>query len=310
MNILLTFDDGYCKHAAATIASLTYNNPGAHHFFIVADKLSDEHLAALRQCAPKCQIDFIRIDISKFKQLPIGKGTANQYISIAAYFRLLALDLLPKDLDRILYLDCDIIVNGNLEVFYLSEFKSSVCLLALEENPLLAKSCCERLGYDNAYSYFNSGVLLLNLPEIYRAYNYQKALDFADCHQLLYHDQDILNGLFHDRKDFFELKYNVLDSFLIKGFNLPERYLTQKKDLYHPVIIHFSGPLKPWYTECRHPFRSLYYKYLRMTPWKDAKPTPKYTTLKEKMIFQTKRLVKNVLDTLHLRPYRFISISQ
>lgn len=309
MNVLLTFDDNYCSHAGVVIASFVANNAGTHDFYIVSDFISEDNKRKLRVCAPTSHFHFIGIDKQHAELLPLGKVMANQYVSIATYYRLFALTLLPSSIERILYVDSDIVFLRNVSELYNERFQPHCCLLALEESPIMARKGVQRLDYPKEYSYFNAGVLLLNMHNIRKKYNVDQALKYASSHTIIFHDQDILNGLFHDKKSFFPLKYNVLDSFLIRNTHLPQRYEKQAEALYHPAILHFSGPLKPWFMECRNPYQHLYEKYLELTPWKGEKPTRKYRTFTAKAIHFSKLFIKEILERLHIRYYHFIKIS-
>lgn len=309
MNVLLTFDDNYCPHAGVVIASFVANNAGTHDFYIVSDFISEDNKRKLRVCAPTSHFHFINIDKQQAELFPLGRGMANQYVSIATYYRLFALTLLPSNIERILYVDSDIVFLQNVSELYNERFRPHCCLLALEESPIIATKGVQRLDYPKEYSYFNAGVLLLNMHNIRKKYDVDQAIKYASSHTIIFHDQDILNGLFHDTKVFFPLKYNVLDSFLIRNAHLPQRYERQKADLFHPAILHFSGPLKPWFKECRNPYKYLYDKYLELTPWKGEKPTTKYPTSTDKAIHFSKLFIKEILERLHIRYYRFIKIS-
>ena len=37
------------------------------------------------------------------------------------------------------------------------------------------------------------------------------------------------------------------------------------------IIVHFTGPYKPWYKECVNPYKHIYAKYREITPWKNDK---------------------------------------
>lgn len=310
MNILLTFDNNYSQHAGVVITSLLTNNPGVHTFYVISDHISTENQELLQGITKQHHSNmvflFINADITK--DFPIGKGTANSYVSIATYFRLFITEVLPEQVDKILYLDCDIVVNKPLDDLWNSDFEEGMCIIALEESKTLSLPGCERLHYPTAFSYFNAGVLLIDLNSLRATYNLRKAIDFIKNNDIKFHDQDVLNGLLYDKKQFMSLRFNVMDSFLIKHAKLPLRYQNERDALYHPSIIHFSGPVKPWHKECKNPYTRLYHHYLQLTPWKGSQPKAKYNGLKDKTIYLAKTMVKHILELLHLRYCSFISI--
>ena len=311
MNVLLTFDNNYTQHACVATTSFCHNNPGRHNFYIISDNISDndqEKMAKLVK-SYKGNIEFFFIKKEEITDFPIGEKTANSYVSLATYFRLFMFDVLPISINKILYLDCDIIVNCSLEKLW--NYNSDSCILAIEDNITYTKNNCKRLQYNEMYSYFNAGMLLINLQEARFFLNIKIASEYIRTHKIIYHDQDVLNGIFHDKKTFVDVKYNLLDIYLVKNAPIPNRYKDQISDaIKNPYIVHFSGPLKPWHKECKNPYKHLYYKYLKMTPGRDYKPVYKYNTFKERALFLAKLFVKYILEKLHIKYYSFIDIKK
>ncbi len=311
MNVLLTFDDNYCQHAAVVLASLCKNNTQESiSVYVITDYISEtnkDKIGDILKCY-NATIQYIIIDYSSTKDLPFGKGTSNKYITnIATYYRLFVTELLPKDIERILYLDCDIVINDSLNILWTWEFSSGSCIAAVEEMPSIIKESTFRLNYPVDYSYFNAGIILFDLTKLRKMYSVEVAFDFINKHRTLikYHDQDVLNALLYKQKDFLPIKYNLMEGFLYRLNTNWERCKNNEDDILNPAIIHFAGPLKPWYKECNHPYKQLYYEYLRMTPWKNYVPVYRYNTVKENCIYHFKSFLKFILDTLNLKAYRF-----
>lgn len=311
MDILLTFDNDYSQHAAVVMASFCSNNPGHHVFYIISDRIDDTNRRNLLATADSfdAKAEFFYIGTELINNFPLGKQTANTYVSLATYFRLFVLECLPSTIDKLLYLDCDVVVADDIQELWNKSFDEGTCLYALEERKDLVIDGCKRLSYPLKDSYFNAGILLFSLCQLRKHFELKEVPAFIDSHRVIFHDQDVLNGFLHAHKRFFELKYNVMDIHLIKHAILPERYRGSVDALQHPVVVHFSGPLKPWYKECQHPYRELYYKYLRETPWKNYIPVRKYAGYKERLIYHIKLSAKIILEALHLRYYSFIKVN-
>ena len=311
MDIVLTFDDNYSCHACATIASVCKNNKGKHVFHVLSDGIGDKNKKRITELvtSQNSEVFYYLLDKSRFENFPIGKGTANTYVSLATYYRLFIPELLPVDVKKVLYLDCDVIVNGCLEdLWNLSFDKTNECIYAVEEFRNLAMDGSRRLNYPSSYSYFNAGVLLINLKELRKLHSVDKAIAFIRTHEIKFHDQDVLNGLLYKYKCFLPLKYNLLDSFLIKNATFPQRYKDQYDDIKHPVIIHYSGPIKPWNKECNNPYKDIYWVYADATPWKGIELREKYQRFSDKMFFHMKNLVKQTLEVLHLKYFSYVNI--
>lgn len=309
MNLLLTFDNDYAQHACVVLASFCSNNDGEHWIYVVSDYLSKSNKERFAIMSNKFHfhITFLIIDKNLVRDFPIGKKTANNYINIAAYYRLFVNEMLPTNISKILYLDCDTVINNNLTCLWNKKENKQNCIFAVEDSPVNIKKNCNRLQYPIEESYFNSGVFLINLQEARKYLNKIIANEYIKSHHIIYHDQDVLNGIFHDKKTFIDVKYNLLDIYLVKNAPIPDRYKDQISDaIKNPYIVHFSGPLKPWHKECKNPYKHLYYKYLNMTPWCDYKPVYKYNTFKERALYLAKLSVKYILEKLNIKYYSFI----
>ncbi len=312
MDLLLTFDDNYTQHAGVTICSFLANNSGAHTFHIISDGISEHNQSLLNNIceASGSTLHYYSVDAATAADFPVGAGTINPDLTIATYFRLFMADLLPVSLEKVLYIDCDIVIDASLAPLWNTMFQEGKCIAALEELALLSTDGCRRMGYPQSFSYFNAGVLLVHLGRLRTFYSVKKATTFIRDHHtnIRYHDQDVLNALLYDKKQFFGLRYNVMDTCLIKGAVLPDRYKDQSSTVRQPAIIHYTGDVKPWHRESRNPFTYKYFEYLKLTPWKDYQPQTKFPNVKAKTLYLCKHWVKTMLDVLHLRKYRYISL--
>lgn len=311
MNIVLTFDNNYTQHAAVVIASACYNNKKNITFYVVSDYISEKNLSRLNEIVFQynCTIKYVQLSLDSLNEIdkfPIGKKTANTYINKSAYYRLFIPYVL--DIDKALYLDCDIVVSSDLSELYNYSFHSEICIASLEDNIAVSSKGPSRLGYPSTYSYFNSGVLLLDLNLMRTLYSFTDLLKCLEerKNSIMYHDQDVLNILFHNHKVFIPLIYNVMDVFLIKNINLPPSLVGQYKSVYNPTVIHYSGSIKPWHKECKNPYRFEYLRYLRMTPWNGICFSYKYDTIGERLIYIIKNVIKKVLEFLHVRYFSYI----
>ena len=314
MNILLTFDNNYTQYAGVTLTSFLMNNQGNHTIYVISDYISEKNREMLSNiCTERgSDIHYIYIHAEDTKDFPVGKGTINPTLTIATYFRLFLADLLPNTIKKVLYIDCDIIVNDSLEDLWNTEFHEGKCIAGLEEMPDLAIDGCKRMGYPLEYSYINAGVILFNLETLRKSYSVAKAIDFIKQHisNIRYHDQDVLNAMLYDKKQFIDLKYNVMDTHLVRGAVFPKRYQDYRDSIFSPVIIHYTGYFKPWNIESNNPYTFKYFEYLENTPWKGTKPTRKLKTVKSFCVFKAKHFAKMFLDFIHVKNYRYLSFKQ
>lgn len=312
MKIICSFDNKYSPYAGVMLASLFENNKDvAITVYALTDYVDDANQQKFYELANnyKQQIFFVNIDINKFRDLPHG-GTRFSHIGLGAYYRLLSDVLLPNDVIKALYLDCDIIVNASLKSLYDIDI-TDVAVCALYDKPDVSSNYSERLGYNGNDGYVNSGVLLINLEYWRRMKFSEKAFQFLHTHldKIVYHDQDVLNALLHDKKKVFPLRYNMMECFFMKQPSLHSMYLNQLHDaILHPAIIHFTGTRKPWHIECNHPYRYLYMKYLAMTPWRGYPLISRYNSFSEKLKYRIKSLIKLMLNIVGNGKYTYIKL--
>lgn len=195
----------------------------------------------------------------------------------AAYYRLSLAEVLPKDIDRVLYLDGDIAINGRLDELFSLDLNDAPLMASLSFPPNIKKHTA-RLKYDKKFGYFNSGVLLINL-KWWREHNAitmyeQTMLEHADL--IVLHDQDVLNIAFAQQKAWLPVRYNAqpwlfseLEASTLAELKLMENDIENSRS--NPIVIHYCGRAKPWHTDCDHPFRDVFIQSMSETPWRDMK---------------------------------------
>lgn len=238
MNILIATNDAYIVPTKNMLFSLAQNNLCQLNVYLLYNQLSGKHISELKNhVAQKCHGTLYPIlaDVSLFSDAPLQK-----YWSIEMYFRLLACELLPPDLERILWLDGDIIVNRSIEEFYKQDLQG--CLISACQG--CNDSGILRLGLPFNHLYFNSGVILFDLQKCRSVFTLSSILDTIGTYKekLKAPDQDILNILCQG-----QVKYAPSDIYNNECFGnhvfSPQKMKILKSKA---CIIHFDGPMKPW----------------------------------------------------------------
>lgn len=275
MDIVFNVDNGYVRHMCVTILSILDNNNENLCIHILTCDLSNENKSYISSLIIERNafVKFYDVDVNTLKKFSVGKLTGNPLISYAAYLRLFIPDLLPKDVDKVLYLDCDIVVINSLSELWNKDI-SGYYLAALDDYGDAQKMGHKRMGLELGYKYFNSGVMLMNIRKLREMQFIIKVKEFlvTDGHRILMHDQDILNGLLYKQRLPLEERWNMMCN-------------TDNSTDY--AVIHFAG-MKPWYFECTHPLKYIYYHYLKMTKWADVKPIHFYSKVQR---------IKNVIKS-------------
>ena len=274
IHIACNIDSNYVRHCAVTLVSLFENNKKEQFMVhVIADNLQESLQKTLENLCAQYQnhIAFYPPSLELLKGFEIKKFSKR--ISMATYYRCLLSDILPRDIERVLYLDCDIVVLGNIRPFY-DIALDDIGAAAVEDTGCKEAHRYDILQYPMEYSYFNAGVLLINL-EYWRTHNVPKACaDYFHKYpeRILFNDQDLLNSLLYQHKTFVPLKWNMQDGFYrnTKAFS-SEWYNVHAEELKHPVILPYTNR-KPWDYDSQHPLRNEYFKYLDLTPWKGERP--------------------------------------
>lgn len=197
----------------------------------------------------------ILIDDSVFDNAPEFWGTTSK----ETYFKLLIPEVIPKEIDRLLYIDVDIIINGEIRGLYNTDLKGK--LLAVHEDYFVNRFELEHkkeLGLGENGLYFNAGVMLFNLEKFRKIYDKQKIFDYIDKNKAIikYHDQDIFNGLFNSDIIVYGEEYNSFSKY--KNMLDYVKYhlgIRGKKN-----VIHYAG-LKPWNDRYFGKYYKLFWKY-------------------------------------------------
>lgn len=261
IHVFLSSDENYAPHLAVTLASIVGNAAQEDRvsFHVLACGLSAgtrreiSRIAALRDFP----VHFVetRPEMLHFAE-QVATPMPDNVLPDLTYFRLMIGALFPG-LDRLLYLDCDLVVRKSLGPLWSTPLCGKM-LGAVEDQGKDEKLANEKriLGAD---PYLNSGVLLVDL-EAWRAREAERRfLEFARENRDLpryWHDQSLLNAVLKDEVLFLDRTWNSMVS---TPEGIPE----------NPAIVHYTYS-KPWKYKYRTVlFADDYWKYRKETPWGD-----------------------------------------
>lgn len=275
IHIACNIDTSYVKYCMVMLTSLFENNRNvSFHIHVIAGELSVEARSLLCDWVEKHYSQTLTIYETGEDLLKGCVIYGDSHISLATYYRIFLETILPQNLQKVIYLDCDLVVNGSILDFWNTDIKE-VAVGCIEDMWSGKPDNYTRLHYDASFSYFNAGVLLVNLDYWRKIGFQQKAVKYISQHvnELIFNDQDVLNALLYDCKSFLPFRYNVQDGFLRRKRRIrPESIAALDQELLHPVIIHYTGGKKPWQYKSQHPYKGLYFHYLDLTPWKGERP--------------------------------------
>ena len=237
--------------------------------YLLHNGLKDKTIKRLRQIADRFHIglELMEIDSSLLKDCPTNKKL--HYADIMMYARFLLPSMLP-DLDKVIYLDCDLVVNGDLKDLW--DFDVNGVAVAMAPDHLYKDATTlERLKMTNG-EYLNSGVIVMNL-EYWRKHNVQnRVLSFIEENgtNLIYFDQDALNVTLQNERRKLPIKYDCTPYHLLRNLdNFPSEIHEEiRKARITPTIFHYMGPTKPWSLGSYVPGKELFKKYQRLSGWR------------------------------------------
>jgi len=269
IHVALCFDDGYWAPAYATIRSICLNTlrRGDLVFHLCHRTLAPEHKAELDAISSEFgarlayyDLDRINLSASVMERAPYNKRLGN-----IVYARLLFTELLPKDVHRLVYLDCDMLVRRPIE---------QLAEIDLRGHPLAAASdywasshmtqrdmIDQRKLFDIANGYFNAGLLVIDLDSWRRLDvlgHFEAMIDDGTLAKI-YYDQDFLNLMFVANWLELDQRWNFLNPRAIH-------------EVLNPFLLHYTGSKKPWMMfsgvafarEYRHVMtNAIFYRYLR-----------------------------------------------
>ncbi len=264
VSIVLACDNAFAQHTYVTIASLLQTNRSKPFDIYVLVPPAFSFSAELKELEQhgQCAVELIEIDPSRIDSLLVSN-----HISIAAYYRLLMDAGLPSDLDRVLYLDSDIIILGDIASLWEVDLGNAVIGAAPDIND--ATEMKQKLALSAATTYFNSGVMLIDLKRWREAEVGSKTLAYCRDHEetLTYWDQCALNVVLAGRVCVLDWSWNFQTAHL----SLIDES-RRSETLAKAKIVHFTTRFKPWMYCCIHPFAHRYWKILAQTPWRGYRP--------------------------------------
>lgn len=269
MNIFFAINDKYIKQLCVAIVSVLDNNSDVFiHFFVLSSDLtnrSKNKIARIKKKYQNWDISFITPEIHLFEGLKLNL----RHITIDTYFRYVIADVAP-DINKALYLDADLIVNGSLKNFYDQPLGRDYCI-AVKDSYVEQIDYKKNLGLGSQDLYINAGVLLLNLKEMRNNQISEKFFKYStELRNIIsYQDQDVINIAFKGKIREIDNTYNYTSAD-VKDHN---------KNV-NPVIVHYTGKKKPWKKRCDNELAYLWKKYEKLY---DAIPSNKVMYLIKKL---------------------------
>ncbi len=269
--------------AVSIVSMIEHNKTEQLIFHILSDGISEDNKRKIQEMLKFYgrKVNFYPIDglMDELKDKIKGLDTGRFRITTLA--RLLMGSILPDTVTKVLYLDCDTVVLRNISSLY--NMRLNNCIAAMAAEPTIYPEVKEILGLTAEDTYYNAGMILMNLS-LWRSedkesdcFNYYNTMGG----RLPFNDQDILNYVLKDRikrvgqtYDFITNYYYFRYSTLVeKSSSYAEGESRQSFNLakHHPHIVHYASDERPWNRGNFNHYSRAYEKYLRLTPFAEAK---------------------------------------
>lgn len=292
MNICFAANDNYAMQTGVALLSILEHNKNQHiDCYVVQNDFTPLNLQYFNQFSKNYDVDIYMIDptglFTKLEALEfVNKMQSNkgkefvQKTGVAVYTRMFLSELLPKNVRKVLYIDSDVIVCGNLNKLYSLELSTGIGAVI----DVWPTEYNKWIGLSEKDNYYSSGIQLLDLEIIRKEHLQEKIWDYMKKMKYQYRlvDQDVLNILFHDIITKLPLEYNLMGPNRYFSIDLVWRLTGKTTDNYYtdeeqffalnnPIIFHYAGDLfgKPWLYPFINKYNRKWYSYYKKSPWSD-----------------------------------------
>ena len=271
MDVVYTFDNGYTDITMVSLISLLENNIGVEKLVIhVIDcGIDEKNQNRLKKLCDEFSRELFfhkGLDVKSRIPIELDKG----YWSLVCYVRLFFADMLP-DLDKVLHIDCDTIVCGNLQKLYDTELGANICAACYDCLP----SPKYLAGFVKTDQYFSNGVLLFDLKKIREENIEEQFVQYiVNRKGILPHlDQDVISAVLQNKTVLLPPQYNLMTVTLFLEDKNEELFKNHgpfysqdeiDKAIKEPMILHLVGYKyysRPWDQPCYHPYNKVWLDY-------------------------------------------------
>lgn len=275
--VVYSSDNLYAQHLGVSMISLFETNKEFKNIKVkvIENAISLNNKKNLTLICERYNREIEFVDFKNYSHklnLDIGNS-----ISINSYARLFLSSVLDLNIDKVLYLDCDSIINASLSELWRTDI-SGYYIAGVSDT--VSNTTKLKVNMNTEKPYINAGMLLINLKRWRKEGMEKKFLDFISYYNgnVYHHDQGTINGVLNEKVLLLHPKYNSMSTFysmtreqIILYYGMKDYYseleLNQAKN--NPVFIHYTPAFvnRPWIKGSKHPQKSVYEKYLRMSPW-------------------------------------------
>ena len=301
LDICMASDDNFAIHLGISIISIMENNDSDINVHILNDKISQiniDRLKTIEERYPGLNLYFYDIhkyfkenDVNYIFNETLKDNDFFNLLGISTFSRLFLEDIIPKDIEKILYLDCDTVVLNDLNELFAIELDENLIAGVIDIMANINKHFYK--GQEKKTPFINAGVLLINLRK-WRELKFAKlSIDLLNKYpdKSFLNDQNIINILCGEDVIIMDPKFNTMSEFFYvdyeKNLKINEHFASVERfynptlvenALKNPTIVHFLSQVwdRPWMSQIglfkhspKNPYNESYLHYKSLSPWKD-----------------------------------------
>lgn len=307
IEVVSAADEAYALPLAVTIRSLldALEKDQPIRIWILDGGLSERSRQRLADSwhRPQTTLQWLAPPLERIADLK-----TENHLNLVTYLRLFMPLLLPPSLERVLFLDADLLVRRSVRSLWETPLgEAPVAAVHDYYTPYLntreavgRPTICDRrpdkslpvpnyreLGLKATSGYFNAGVMLVNLVQWRERDVLGRALTLLRTHRehVRYCDQYALNVLFSEQWQPLDPRWNQNSNLWAwrdaqdSAFD-PAQYRLMRSD---PWIVHFSWTRKPWHYRSTHPYRRAFFRVVDRTAWRGWRPSGPPRTLRQRI---------------------------
>jgi lipopolysaccharide biosynthesis glycosyltransferase len=279
VNVAFISDDNYVAHLTVSVVSMLEhigcNHRSSEELCVnihildagIAPKSRDLLLRSVSENACECRlswsINFVPVSIPESLNM---SGAALRYFNRSVFAKLYLIELLPPQIQKVIFLDSDILVLGDVLDLWFTDIRGKALAAAADSLPFdFGLIYPAGVNWQQNWKIANAGVMILDIAQLRSKEAHKDLIDIATRYSLPFLDQDAWN--IYCQGDWFELdgRWNVnvmahTDSSM-KGDQRSRELLDD------PFVLHFCGKPKPWDCRLRPPWAEKYYQRLATTQW-------------------------------------------
>lgn len=282
LHVVYASDDMFAEILGVSLVSLLDNNKSMNdiYVYILDSGITEKNKKNIEMLCEKYGRRLPQWIQAKNISEELGMDVITDRGSLSQYARLFISSVLPESVERVLYLDCDIIINSSLEELWNLDLQGNTIAALMDA---FSKQYRSNINLKPNDIMFNSGVMLIDINKWNKNRIEEKLKKFISDKKgkIQQGDQGALNAVLSKETYCFEPRFNSVTIFYdftykeMMTYRKPPKFYKPKdieRAVKEPVLIHFTTSFlsrRPWIKGCNHMYVDKWLKYKEMTPWKD-----------------------------------------